>query len=70
MDGTVGLLVDPVKAPFTVKDFEGVRLIEGGPGEIDKDYDKRLTHLTDAIGYYVEKRFPVVERYKATIEEI
>jgi len=53
------LIVDPTKAPNTVKDFEGVRMVEGGSGEIDKKHDKKLTHLTDALGYYITEEFPV-----------
>lgn len=58
-DGTVKLMVDPVAAKQTVRDFEGVRLLEGGSGEIDKKHDPKLTHLTDALGYYVAKKYPV-----------
>lgn len=56
--GDIHLMVDPVKAPNTVKDFEGVRLLAGGSGEIDKKADPKLTHLTDGLGYYVEQEFP------------
>lgn len=58
-DGTIRLMVDPVAAPNTVTDFEGVRLLEGGSGEIDKKRDPKLTHLTDGIGYYVARRYPI-----------
>lgn len=58
-DGIIRMYVDPAKAPNVVKDFEGVQLIKGGSGEIDKKKDPNLTHLTDAIGYYVEYEFPV-----------
>jgi hypothetical protein len=58
--GEVHLKVDPHKAPNVIKDFEGTSLIEG-TGELDKS-DLTFTHLTDAIGYYIEKRFPVKER--------
>lgn len=58
-DGSVKLMVDPVAAKNTVRDFEGVRLLEGGSGEIDKKHDPKLTHLTDALGYYVAKKYPV-----------
>lgn len=54
-DGSVRMMIDPVSCPKTVLDFEGVRLVEGGSGEIDKKYDLALTHITDAIGYYVNK---------------
>lgn len=59
-DGEVRMLVDPVRAPQTVRDLEGVALLEGGSGEIDKKRDKSLTHLSDSLGYYVAERFPLV----------
>jgi hypothetical protein len=61
MEGVIRLMVDPVKAPNVVKDFEGVRLLKGGSGEIDKKADPALTHLTDGIGYYVEAEFPIAK---------
>lgn len=30
-------------------------------GSLDKDADKRLTHISDAAGYYVAERWPVVQ---------
>jgi hypothetical protein len=60
MSGDIKLMVDPVKAPHVVKDFEGVTLLEGGSGEIDKKADSDLTHLTDGIGYYVHQEYPVI----------
>lgn len=61
-DGVVRLMVDPAKAPHVVKDFEGVRTLEGGSGEIDKKATPNLTHISDATGYYVERDFPIVKR--------
>ncbi len=58
--GTIHLMLDPAAAPMTVKDFEGVRLLKGGSGEIDKKHDPKLTHLTDGLGYYIVKQFPVL----------
>jgi len=58
-DGTIRLMVDPYAAPHVVLDLEGVRTLKGGSGEIDKSYDKTLTHISDALGYYVDYRFPV-----------
>jgi hypothetical protein len=46
---------------YTIKDFEGVRVIEGGTGEIDKKRDPKLSHLTDGIGYYIAKEYPILE---------
>lgn len=59
MTGKVRLMVDPNKAPHVAKDFEGVQCVKGGSGEIDKKINPELTHLTDAIGYYIHKEFPV-----------
>jgi hypothetical protein len=60
-DGTIRLMVDPQKAPSVVRDFEGVRLLEGGSGEIDKKADPHLSHLSDSIGYYIAKEFPLTD---------
>jgi hypothetical protein len=68
-DGTVRFMVDGAECPMLVKDFEGTRLLEGGSGEIDKKSDLLLTHLTDAVGYYVAKEFPV-RREVASITEL
>lgn len=57
-DGRIRLQVDPTHAAHVVRDLEGVRTLKGGSGEIDKKYDKRLTHISDALGYYLEFRFP------------
>lgn len=61
-DGTIRLMVDPAKAPNLVRDLEGVRVLAGGSGEIDKKADARLTHISDGLGYFVEYEFPVVSR--------
>jgi hypothetical protein len=59
------MMVDPVKAPNVVRDFEGVQALEGGAGEIDKKVNPELSHLSDAIGYYVTKEFPLEQRKAA-----
>ena len=58
-DGKIHALVCPKHAPHVVEDFEGVTLVEGGSGEIDKKADPMLTHLTDGQGYYYESKFPI-----------
>jgi hypothetical protein len=58
-DGTIRLMVDAAKARNLVKDLDGVRLLAGGSGEIDKRADERLSHLSDALGYYLAAEFPV-----------
>ena len=59
LDGTIRCMVDPIAAKHVVIDLEGVRLLEGGSGEIDKKRDPHLTHISDALGYYIVDRFPV-----------
>jgi hypothetical protein len=60
--GTMRLMVDPYYAKHVVRDLEGVRTLEGGSGEIDKKADESLTHISDALGYYIDYRFPLVSR--------
>jgi hypothetical protein len=68
--GIVRMAVDPSPsgAPNVVRDFEGVTLLEGGSGEIDKKKCERqgLTHLSDAIGYYIHERHPIEGRVSYT----
>jgi hypothetical protein len=59
MDKKVRLMINPSKAPHVVKDFEGVQCVEGGSGEIDKKKNPDLSHISDAIGYYIHRKFPV-----------
>lgn len=54
-DNTVGLVVDPRAAPMVVRDFEGVEA--DAAGDLRKVAGDPLTHLSDAIGYYVFERF-------------
>ena len=61
MDGSVRLMIDPDRAPHVVDDLEGVRTLEGGSGEIDKKRDPALTHISDALGYYIAREFPIIE---------
>lgn len=51
-DGSVWMLVDDRKCPKLVRDFEGVTVIPGTDGEIDKKADKTLTHASDGVAYY------------------
>ena len=57
-DGKVHLLVSP-SCPNLLDDIDGVMLLEGGSGEIDKNRDRRRTHMTDALGYMVEYEHPL-----------
>lgn len=57
-DGKVHLIVSP-SCPNLLDDLDGVMLLEGGSGEIDKAKDRRRTHMTDALGYMVEYEHPL-----------
>jgi len=67
-DGHRHLYLDPSKAPKMQRDLEGVTLLEGGSGELDKKKQPDLTHLSDALGYYIVYQFPVRERQVETID--
>ena len=62
VNGGVRLLLDPGHCPRGIEDFEGTVLLEGGSGEIEKDYKKspNRTHWTAAAGYYIAKKHPIV----------
>lgn len=66
-DGTVRFMVDARACPYLIKDLDGVRLLVGGSGEIDKKYDSKLTHITDALGYYIVREYPITETKTETV---
>lgn len=59
--GDIRLMVDPKYAPNVVKDLDGVTLLKGGSGELDKKTAPSLTHISDALGYYIEFEFPIAQ---------
>lgn len=59
MAGERRLLVDRMYAPNLARDLDSVGVLTGSAGELDKS-DPGLTHLSDALGYYVSKEFPIV----------
>lgn len=61
-DGDVRLMVDVNRCPNMMNDLDGVRLLKGGSGEIDKKADPKLSHISDALGYLVHQEFPITER--------
>ena len=46
------------------EDFEGVSLLPGGSGEIDKKKNLEITHLSDAFGYYIAQEYPTRPHYE------
>ena len=59
VDKKIHFKIDPSKCPFMVTDFEGVTVLEGGAGELNKDGDPTLTHMSDGIGYYIFRKHPI-----------
>lgn len=57
-DGTVRMHVSKV-CQKSIEDYEGVTTHEDGSGEIVKEKDSLLTHISDATGYYVVKKHPL-----------
>lgn len=57
--GEIRMMVDGGRAPHVLRDLEGVTTLEGGSGELDKKKNKLLTHISDALGYYVVREFPI-----------
>ena len=66
IDGDIRLMADPARAPMTVKDFEETVVVEGGSGELDKRSNPERTHLTDAIGYFIHREYPLKQRFVPT----
>lgn len=60
VEGVVRQLVDSENCTHIIDDFESVTTIPGTPGFLDKNRDSNLTHLTDAIGYYLVTQHPIV----------
>lgn len=56
-NGDVRMMVDPRFAPHVIKDLEGVTIIEGSAGEIDKASAPQLSHISDGLGYYIAAEF-------------
>ena len=60
--GEIKLMVDAQHAPHVAKDLDGVALLKGGSGEIDKKGDPDLTHISDALGYYIVFEYSTTKR--------
>jgi len=58
-DGKVHLLVDP-SCRHVIEDLEGVTWSDSG--DIDKKSSPTLSHISDALGYVIAEKWPVVSR--------
>lgn len=72
-DGNIALLVDPDKAPHVAWDLDNTMTLKGGSGELDKGRrgdESMLTHMSDALGYYIYERYPIGGGRVLTTQEI
>ena len=53
------LFFDSKYTRYSIRDMEGVKLLPGTAFEIDKKSAPDLTHISDAIGYYIHRLYPV-----------
>lgn len=67
--GLVRMLVDPKNARHVAEDLDGVVVVKGGAGDLDKKYDKMLTHMSDALGYYIHKKHPLKTGSSVSVTE-
>jgi len=55
--GEVGVLINPKRCPNLIRDLEGVEA--DSAGEVIKEKNGPLTHISDAFGYYLNEYFPL-----------
>jgi len=64
------MFVDVTKAPNVSRDLENTPLVKGGGGQIDKKADLTVSHLSDALGYYITEVHPCAVVRTTRIREI
>ena len=62
------IVIDP-KCKALIRDLEQV-VNKEGTREIDKTTNKDLTHCSDALGYYVDHKWPTVRPVIGTQERL
>jgi len=60
-DDLVSLAVDPRKCPNLVRCLDGTQAQKGTNGKIEKVKGTLLSHLSDGLGYYIHREFPITE---------
>ncbi len=68
-DGVVHCLLNPERTKHLQMDLEGVVTKEDGSGELDKKIYPELTHISDALGYLIEKDHPVAGAHRTVTQE-
>lgn len=66
--GARRFLADRGRCKYLIKDLDGVSILEGSAGEIDKKKDRTLTHISDALGYKIAQDFPIEGAHKTSVQ--
>lgn len=64
--GHVGVYINPDTCPKLVNDLEQVK--RNDRGKIDKTTDPRITHISDAFGYFIFTLWPVLSPQRKVLE--
>ena len=60
--GNIGLLINP-NCEALIKDMERVKWKDGATGVIDKS-DNKLTHASDALGYFIHRKYSLTQQVR------
>jgi Terminase large subunit, T4likevirus-type, N-terminal len=67
--GEIRLMIDPARAPHLIRDLEGV--VWAADGEtVEKKPGGTLTHLSDALTYYLHAEFPALSGPRVSVSEL
>ena len=70
VSGIRRLMVDAVAAPKLIEDLEQLCILEGSAGEIDTKKNPAISHLSDALTYYIEEEFPLDSGKSANVFDL
>lgn len=65
VDGKIHTLIDGDFCDRLASDLDDVQLLQGGSGELDKKMDPSLSHISDAAGGSVVRRYPLNQHVSA-----
>lgn len=67
-DGFVSCIVDRKACPMLIRDLEAVTCDDAG--DIEKNKDSMLTHISDGFGYYIAEEYPCGGGAKMSFGEV
>lgn len=68
-DGKIHMLIDSTKCERLLRDLDETQIKPGSAGELWKPQGTTLTHLTDAIGYYIDRKHGI-RRQQMVVSEL